>query len=215
MANRFGKPGEKYGYLSIVKEAERYVSPAGHEKRRVVCECECGSTAIVHLQSLRTGNTVSCGCYGRDRKVTHGLSATPTWQSWRSMCKRCLDPNNSDYHNYGGRGITVCQQWMQSFEAFLEDMGYRPDNCSLDRVDNDGNYEPNNCRWATRSEQQRNRSDNHSLTYNGKTFCIAEWAEVTGLPHWSIRYRIKQGWTVGNALTMPLGTRRRQCRVSQ
>lgn len=209
MDGLYCNPGDKYGRLTITKEVASRRAPSGGVLRRVACLCDCGNTVVVNVGSLRSRNTVSCGCSNMERITTHGLSGTPTWQSWRGMCKRCLDPRNQDFHSYGGRGITICQRWLGSFESFLEDMGIRPDDHSLDRIDNDGNYEPGNCRWATRSNQQRNKRSNHHLTYSGETLCIAEWADRLNVPHWLIRSRLRYGWTTEDALTIPPNTRRR------
>jgi len=203
MAGLYGNPGEKYGQLTIIEEAARYRAPSGEVKRRVVCLCDCGNTVVVHVGSLRSRNTISCGCSRRERSTTHGLHGSPTYQSWRGMCRRCTEPHYPGYHNYGGRGITVCQRWLDSLEAFVEDMGECLDGLTIERIDNGGNYEPGNCRWASRADQSRNTRRNHQLTYNSETLCIAEWADRLDIPHWVIRYRIKSGWTVADALTTP------------
>lgn len=125
-----------------------------------LCLCDCGTTKAVHGAKLRRGATVSCGCYSRDRVTTHGASRTGkktgTYRSWEKMKARCLCPTDNRYEYYGGRGITICQSWVESFESFLADMGERPPGTSLDRIDNSKGYEPANCRWATREQQMRN-----------------------------------------------------------
>ncbi len=138
---------------------------------------------------------------GNTNGVKHGHSPrkgqSPTYNSWCGMKHRCTD---LEYQNYGGRGITVCDRWLK-FENFFEDMGERPEGMTLDRIDNDGDYKPGNCRWATRKEQHRNRSDNHLLTFKGETHCMSEWAEVLRVPRDRIRGRIRNGWTVERTLT--------------
>lgn len=122
----------------------------------------------------------------------HGMCYTPTWSSWRSMRKRCLDPNTNVYKNYGGRGINICDRW-SVFANFLQDMGERPEGTTLDRIDNNGNYCPENCRWATLTEQCRNRRNNAWVTLNGETLCVTEWAELLGVKVSTLKERIRRG----------------------
>jgi len=132
-----------------------------------------------------------------------GRAPSPTYQSWHAMKSRCCSPADQAFEQYGGRGITVCEKWMR-FEGFLGDMGERPEGTSLDRIDNDGNYEPGNCRWATPSEQQRNTRQNLMLTFDGATLCVAEWADRIGMNSNTLWSRIvKSGWPVEKALTTP------------
>lgn len=121
------------------------------------CICDCGNFKIVSGCKLKSGNTKSCGCLQRESRITHGRSSTKLYKSWSVMINRCINPNCPSYPDYGGRGITVCDRWKYSFENFLEDMGERPEGMSLDRKDNDGNYEPSNCRWATGTQQEFNK----------------------------------------------------------
>lgn len=132
---------------------------------------------------------------------------SPTWVSWRALVARCYNTGASDYPRYGGRGITVCDRWRSSFSAFLEDVGERPDGMTLDRLDSDGNYEPGNVRWATAQQQNRNRRNNRMLTMGGRTQCLADWSEETGIPRDTLGRRLKKGWPVEEALTRPLMSR--------
>ena len=146
------------------------------------------------------GMCVGCVRYLSQR---HGMYGTPTWIAWQAMQARCRDPKRRDYGRYGGRGITVCARW-ETFELFFADMGTRPAGTTLDRIDGDGHYEPGNCRWATAIQQNRNRSNNRRLTYRGMTLCIADWSERTGISPTTLWRRLKRGWSVEQALGLPL-----------
>jgi hypothetical protein len=137
-------------------------------------------------------------------KDFHGLSNTREYRIWNSMRQRCNNPSAKQYDSYGGRGIRVCERWNE-FSAFIADMGFRPSRqLSLERIDNDGDYCPENCRWATKTQQQRNTRWCHLLTYNGKTRCVTEWAEVVGIHRNTIHHRLHLGWSTERALTAPL-----------
>lgn len=135
-------------------------------------------------------------------KHGHRTSAytSPTWISWRAMVERCTNPNASDYHNYGGRGIKVCDRWKGSFESFLEDMGERPKGKTLDRKEVNGNYTPENCKWSTTKEQSRNRRTTVLITLDNRTQTLGEWAKETGISRHTIQWRLKNGWSVERAL---------------
>ena len=175
------------------------------------CICACGTRRKVFTSALKGGYSKSCGCLTREvasvraktMNRTHGKSSTPVYRVYRSMLDRCNNANTPNFSEYGGRGIKVCDRWAKDFAAFSADMGPRPDGCSIDRVDNDKGYEPGNCRWATRKEQNRNTRRNKVLDHNGKSLCIAEWAEVTGIHEAIIRQRLTLGWTVERVLTEP------------
>lgn len=147
--------GLQFGRLLVVREADRI----GHHLA-YLCRCACGAEVVVRGQSLRKGETTSCGCYRseamRSAKTTHGMYGTPTYRSWRAMLARCEDPAHRQFKDYGGRGITVAPAW-KTFENFFADMGERPPDRSLDRIDNERGYSGGNCRWATRTEQARNK----------------------------------------------------------
>jgi hypothetical protein len=128
------------------------------------------------------------------------------FRAWESMFWRCDNPEHEAYGRYGGRGITICQQWRDSFLSFLEDMGDPPKGLTLDRIDNDGNYEPGNCRWATRTQQQRNRTKNRRLTLHGVTLCVAEWAEKLGVKRDVLYDRLRRDWTDEATLTTPVAS---------
>jgi len=152
------EPGGRYGRLVVVER----VANAGNGERVFSCHCDCGATPLVRAGNLLSGNTTSCGCLHREqlgnRQRTHGRRHTAEYEAWCNMRRRCSDANGKDWPLYGGRGISVCARWDSSFEAFYADVGDRPGRgYSIDRIDVNGNYEPGNVRWATASEQRRNR----------------------------------------------------------
>jgi hypothetical protein len=171
------------------------------------CRCDCGGYLTVRAANLSSGNTNSCGCWKREFRranETHGMKGTRTYGIWNQMKQRCSNANVPNFHLYGGRGISVCNRWHQ-FENFYADMGPCPPGRSLERINNDGNYEPGNCRWATKKEQGRNKRNNRHLEHDGRTLTISEWSEVTKIPAYRISERINVlGWSVQDALTKPV-----------
>lgn len=170
------------------------------------CVCSCGRTSWVPLVrgELRTGSCRACA----PKHTVHGMCRrkrrSPIHRVWTEMIQRCTNPNNAGFPGYGGRGIRVCERW-HSFENFLADMGPRPSpRHSIDRVDNDGDYEPSNCRWATVREQARNNRRNRWLTFDGETRLITEWADRLGIGYMTIHYRLTHGWSVERALSTPV-----------
>lgn len=164
----------------------------------LLVECECGVIKEVIAHSLRRGASKSCGCLQKDwaksnkSGVTHGRTRTSIYNIWRTMVKRCNDPSSTNYPNYGGRGIKVCDRWLNSFENFLADMGERPQNLSLDRINNDGNYELSNCRWTNNIIQSRNtRSNKHVMLY-GKKMCITEASQMLNISYATIQQYSKR-----------------------
>jgi len=200
--------GHKYGRLTVL-EYQGKRETGGH---RWLCKCECGNTKITYGGSLRNGTTQSCGCYQKQRvRETLGkhlatINGVPTkdYRIWVNMKSRCLIKSSSYYCDYGGRGITVCDRWKNSFSDFMEDMGPRPSSGhTLDRIDNNGNYEPSNCRWATRREQSNNTRRNRIVEYNGESLSIAEWARKLSLTYPTVYLRLKRGWSIERTLTTP------------
>lgn len=176
------------------------------------CVCDCGASSMVDGGSLGRGVSTSCGCQRDEetarRNFKHGVTtgchtAQPprTYNCWRNMKARCQNPKNHKYPIYGGRGISVCEKW-QTFAGFFEDMGECPPKHSIDRINNDGNYEPGNCRWAGVEQQMSNQSTNNNLFFDGRTMTIAQWSRETGIASTTILQRIsRSGWSVERALT--------------
>lgn len=197
--------GQRFGRLTVIAKAED--RPTGCSKW--LCQCDCGNTSSVGNNALKSGHTKSCGCLCRElaskASKTHGLSGSNTYMTWAGMKARCTNPNNTKYKDYGGRGITVCDRWLNSFENFLEDMGECPEGLSLDRQNNNGNYEPENCRWATREEQLNNKRTNRFIEFDGRSQTLAQWSNELGVKRTTISERIdRRRWSIEKALTTPI-----------
>ncbi len=201
--------GIRYGLLLGVER----VGSDRNNQATWLCRCDCGKTTITTAHSLRSGNTRSCGCLrdatAKNQMTKHGMYKSPEYTSWKSMVRRCTDEKSAGFHNYGARGISVCDRWLSGFEAFYEDMGDRPTPThSLDRIDNDGNYEPSNCRWATPSEQSRNKRQSRLVLFDGKRVHVSELAGLHDIKPGTLWERIKRGWTIEKALSTPPDNRR-------
>jgi len=193
--------GTTFGNLVVISEVG--------EDSKYLCRCVCGAEKIVRSGELRYGKTLSCGCL-RKKVIsnlfsTHGLSKTPTYIIWKSMRKRCLNPGVNDAIHY--QGVTVCERW-NSFENFLADMGERPEGMSIDRIDSSGNYEPGNCRWASKKTQAINRSNTRFITFKGRTMCISDWAKSIGISRKGLVRRLDAGWSIDDALTIKNGEKK-------
>lgn len=200
--------GQRFGRLKVLKEAERYVSPKGEKKRQWLCICDCGNEHVSGQDTLRKGSAKSCGCYNKERvsetHKKHGMTEHYLYRTWISMRSRCNDKNKDSYKHYGARGIKVCKRW-DDFTLFLQDMGDRPKGTTLDRIDNDGDYEPNNCRWASKEVQTFNRRGNKILTHNNISMRVVDWARVTGIKYNTLNARVGLlGWNHKDALTRPV-----------
>ncbi len=186
--------GNKYHSLTIVEE----VPPTYKYTRRFKCLCDCGNYAVIQLSNLKIGHTKSCGCKTKQMvgmaNKTHGMSHTTEYKSYRKMIERCFYEKDINYHNYGGRGITVCDRWLESFDNFFEDMGYKPTlKHSIERENTNGNYEPYNCVWATKKVQNNNRTDNTRYQYDGLDMTQSQWAEYLKIPYGKIIDHLKRG----------------------
>lgn len=194
--------GKTYGRLMVVARSSR----TGGTRPRVYwdCVCACGKTAVVEASNLRGGAVQSCGCLRNERVAQavgkHAHTGSPEYVAWQHMKSRCYNAANPDYPNWGGRGIRVCDRWRDSFEAFLADMGPRPTGATIERRDNDSDYEPGNCVWASRQAQARNTRRNRRLTIAGTTRTLAEWCQLAGLSEATVRKRLNRGWDAGLSL---------------
>lgn len=167
------------------------------------CTCECGTERKVFASNLLNNKSTSCGCYCAEQVRTHGMSGSKVYAIWESMRQRCSRPSSSYWHRYGGRGIKVCERW-QSFENFYADMGEPPtEKHSLGRIDNDGDYEPNNVRWETLDQQNNNKVLNHKVTIDGVTKTLTQWAQENGLKPSTVMSRVSYGWNDIDAVTIP------------
>lgn len=193
--------GQRFGRWLVVGRAERPANSSNRDARWEVI-CDCGNRCVVTRTSLVSGESQSCGCLQRElasqvtpeRFRTHGMTETSEYVIWCCMKARCTNPNNPGYPLYGGRGITICDHWLTSFENFYSDMGPRPSpNHSVDRIDSDLGYSPDNCRWADWDTQQNNRRNNSVVTHDGRTLTLSEWSHETGIPVKLLRSRYAQG----------------------
>lgn len=201
--------GKKFGRLTVV--GFDHIDDRLRSQWKV--RCDCGNEIVRDAYNLKDGTTRSCGCLNSEitskRMRTHGLKGTPEHRTWDSMKTRCLNPNAANYADYGGRGITICAKWVNSFEAFLADMGMRPTPAhTLDRIDVAGNYEPSNCRWASPQEQGDNKRNTKRLTVGGETLSMSQWVARTGLRRDTISARLKHGWTPERAVNTPVPPRK-------
>lgn len=192
--------GQRFGRLVVVDEAPPHITPSGQAKRRVTCKCDCGELRLVHVSSLRSGNTQSCGCYHKDRATKHGHHGTRTYRIWAGMVQRGTGKKNNG--NYKGRGIVVCDRWL-SFDNFLHDMGECPENLTLERLDNDKGYTPENCAWRTFKQQQRNKRTNRHIQFDGVTMCLSEACEKYNIQFKTLQGRLDAGWSIDKALLTP------------
>ncbi len=207
--------GKKFGRLTAIKRV-------GSDRQRCSiwkCKCDCGKEVEVRLRSLTSGNTKSCGCLHsdvcREMKTEHGLSVdsngkTPRLYSiWKNMKQRCSNPNASKYEIYGGKGISVCEEWQEyiNFHNWAMENGY-DDDLTIDRIDNEKNYSPENCRWASYKEQSLNTSQNRIIKFNGKSLTVTEWARRLNIKRSTLDARINEyGWSIKRALNEPVAER--------
>lgn len=196
--------GKKFGKLTVVQLAPS----RGNNRRHWVCRCECGKIAVCGTTNLTRGNSTSCGC----SRIKHGMSKTALHHRWRTMLDRCSNPNATQYKDYGGRGLSVCKEW-HDFAKFFADMGHPPRGGTIERKDNDGIYCKDNCYWATRREQARNKRTNKIIEYEGRSQTVTDWAIEKGISPRTLFNRLfRAKMTVKDALTAPLYAQQRKKR---
>lgn len=198
--------GSRFSQLTVLSRA-----PSGKRREaRWLCLCSCGHQTTVASEKLRTGKTKSCGCYGRrlggERLRTHGMTRTPEFRIWQHIRERCSNPNTKSFKDYGARGITVCDEWRNSFLQFYADMGQRPSSAhSIERKNNDGPYSKENCEWATCLEQNNNTRDNFFITFHDRTQTLAQWAREIGIKSATLRARLVVfKWPTERAFSTPV-----------
>lgn len=207
--------GQTFGRLTAKGLAGYYHNPSGRRATKWQCECACGKIVEVIGTNLTSGHATSCGCFRLEQKTrawtTHGHASgriagrrtkTSTYRSWLAMRERCRRESHEFFRLYGGRGITICEKW-NDFEAFLADMGERPPGMCIERKDTNGNYEPENCRWATMKEQGNNRRNNRRLEIDGKIQTATAWSEKSGIDARTIIHRLNRGWEPKRAVFSP------------
>lgn len=194
--------GKVFDRLTVVEELKERNKQGRYLYR---CKCVCGNEVISADNNLTSGDTKSCGCKNIENITKHGMANSPEYKTWTRIKQRCLNPKNTSYKYYGAKGITVANEWVQSFDTFLKDMGRRPsDAYSIDRIDNTKGYSKENCRWATREIQDNNTSRNILLTYKGVTMNVTQWAKKLGMKPHSLQSRLYLGWSIERALTTPI-----------
>ena len=198
--------GQRFGRWEVIGLAKKRHD---HQRVRWMCRCSCGAVRVCRGTSLTCGDSRSCGCANAADPDRPAPSRTPEYFVWKEMVSRCHNEENANYYLYGGRGIRVCLRWRKSLTAFMEDMGSRPSNQhSIERNDNDADYCPDNCRWATWIEQCNNTRRNRRLTHGDRTLTIAQWSRELGFKPWVLSSRLRLGWPVARALTEPINEHR-------
>jgi len=189
--------GQVFEHLYVVKRAgsTEYGNPIW------ICNCNCGNTTIVPTNNLTSGKTKSCGCYNREKRTKHGKTRTPTYRVWESMKRRCYVKKARNYYLYGGRGIIVCSEWVDSFETFLKDMGERLEGTTLDRINPNGNYEKTNCRWATNEEQSNNKRSSVTIDYLGEVNTIKYFSQKYNIPYSTLWRQLRKNMIAEETIT--------------
>lgn len=217
--------GQRFGRLVVIGEGEKIRDSNGHKRGTFVCQCDCGNTITVNRRYIVRGQKKSCGCINRE--IRERQARLKEWRTkyvkpeykklrecWQKIKQRCYNSNERNYKYYGGRGIKMCPEWIEEkgmyvFCEWALNNGYQ-DNLSIDRIDVDGDYTPENCRWIPLAEQQRNKSTTRYIEYKGETRCMAEWAEILNVDYDLLCARLSNGWTMEEAVTIPKGQHRKR-----
>lgn len=200
--------GQRFGRLVIVE----FSHTDGPGRTYWICRCDCGKIKTILGASMNAGATQSCGCLAKERTsqacTSHGQTNTRLYRVWRNMKSRCNCPSSNKYYNYGGKGVSVCEEWtpFEGFQKWALSHGYAAD-LTIDRFDGSGNYEPSNCHWATYKEQSNNTTQNHILEFNGMRKNLKQWSEFLGISYKALSERARRGWSANRALTTPVMTR--------
>lgn len=197
--NEYDLVGRKFGQLIVLNRD--YTK----SRKSWICKCECGNIVVIAQQELLRGDTISCGCYRKKLLTTHGCTGTHIYNIWNGIKNRCDLPSEAEYHRYGGRGIKVCDEWyvFETFKKWALENGY-DSKLQIDRIDNNGNYEPSNCRWVTRKINCNNRNNNIRITWQNETKTIAEWARLYNIESNTLRGRLDRGWSIEKSLLTPV-----------
>lgn len=195
--------GKKFNRLTVVEISHRHNSEIYWK-----CKCDCGTFTTVSSKGIRYGKTKSCGCFHREqvskRTTTHGMTGTQEYIAWYNIKARCYNKNHVSYANYGGRGIVICDRWLESFQNFFDDMGLKPSKAyTIERLDNSEPYSPENCKWATYTEQANNKRNNHLVTIGNETKTTGQWAKVFNISPVTICSRVNRKWTLFDSITTP------------
>lgn len=203
-----GTSEDRFGRWTVIGIAQARVSPGGTKRPMLEVRCDCGTTRSVSVETLKNGQSKSCGCLHKEIQAVrikayatkHALTRTGAWNSWAAMKARCTNPKNKDFKHYGGRGIKVCERW-SSFANFFADMGERPDGKTIDRKDVNGDYTPSNCKWSTQSEQTLNRRGITSYEINGESLTLRQWSERISVKISTLKGRLKRKWPLDKVLS--------------
>lgn len=206
--------GQKFGRLTVIRRAEDHIQPNGKHATKWLCKCDCGNYTTVLANSLKSGDTTSCGCFMKERASAankkHELIHTRLYNIWKGMKTRCYNSNDKHYTYYGARGIIICDEWKDDFKNFYDwsmvngyDENAKRGESTIDRIDVNKEYSPENCRWVDIKTQNRNRRDNKLITINGQTHCLSEWCEILNLNYATVKSRLNQShWSIERALEL-------------